>query len=91
MTVIFRHQKRAAENVLHLTKMLTELHDVSNKVFSNALQVSNGSQTLAQGATEQASSIEELSAMVATVASGITENATMPFRPAAFLKKPKAV
>lgn len=59
-----------------LNKMLTELHDVSNKVSTNALQVSNGSQTLAQGATEQASSIEELSAMVATVASGITENAT---------------
>ncbi|BAK99362.1 methyl-accepting chemotaxis protein [Oscillibacter valericigenes Sjm18-20] len=59
-----------------LNKMMTELHNVSNKVSSTALQVSNGSQTLAQGASEQASSIEELSAMVTTVASGITENAT---------------
>ncbi len=59
-----------------LNEMLTKLHDVSNNVSSNAFQVSNGSQTLAQGATEQASSIEELSAMVTTVASGITENAT---------------
>ncbi|WP_312634249.1 methyl-accepting chemotaxis protein [Oscillibacter sp.] len=59
-----------------LNKMLTELRDVSNNVSSHALQVSNGSQTLAQGATEQASSVEELSAMVTTVASGITENAT---------------
>lgn len=70
-----------------LTKMLTELHDVSNKVSSKALQVSNGSQTLAQGTTEQASSIEELSAMVATVASGITENATYALQASSLSKE----
>lgn len=58
-----------------LSRMLTELRGVSDKVASNAAQVSDGSQTLAQGSAEQASSIEELSAMIATVTSGISENA----------------
>ena len=58
-----------------LSRILHEFNKVSNTVAASAAQVSDGAQALAQGATEQASSVEELSAMIATVSSGISENA----------------
>lgn len=58
-----------------LSRILYEFNYVSNTVATSAAQVSDGAQSLAQGATEQASSVEELSAMIGTVSTGISENA----------------
>lgn len=55
--------------------MMGNINHSADKVASGSKQVSYGSQALAQGATEQASSMEELNASIAEVKNQTDENA----------------
>lgn len=57
-------------------ELLTQIVTSADEVAVGAEQVSEGSQALSQGATEQAASLEELSASIATVASQTNQNAS---------------
>lgn len=54
---------------------LTEIQDTSDQVASNAGTLANSSRALSEGATDQASAIEELTATINTVASLAEESA----------------
>lgn len=54
---------------------LTEIHNTSDQVASSAGEIEKSSHSLSEGATDQASSIEELTATVATVAGLAEESA----------------
>ncbi len=56
-------------------RTLTEIQDTSALVASNAEEIAKASQSLSEGAGEQASAIEELTATVATVSELATESA----------------
>ncbi len=58
-----------------LGNSLKEINESASKVASNSSQISDGSQALAQGATEQAGSVEELSATINTVNEDVKSNA----------------
>lgn len=59
-----------------LNSVLGDIHTAAEQVSVGAGQVADGSQLLAQGATEQASSIQELTAAVTEVAEQTRENAS---------------
>lgn len=52
-----------------------DINDASDQVASGSRQVSDGSQALSQGATEQASSVEQLTVSIGEVANQTKENA----------------
>ncbi len=54
---------------------LMEINESATKVAQNSSQISDGSQALAQGATEQAGSVQELSATISTVNEDVKRNA----------------
>ncbi len=54
---------------------LREINEAASRVASNSSQISDGSQALAQGATEQAGSVQELSATINTVNDDVKGNA----------------
>lgn len=58
-----------------LNNVMGEISHASDQVASGSRQVSEGSQALSQGATEQASSIEQLTASIADIASQTRQNA----------------
>lgn len=58
-----------------LNRLLGDIRTASEQVNSGAAQVSDGSQALAQGSTEQASSIQELTAAIAEIADQTRNNA----------------
>lgn len=58
-----------------LSNTISEIKEVANNVSSSSIQLSTGSQILAQGTTEQAGSIEELSSTISDISSKIEENA----------------
>jgi methyl-accepting chemotaxis protein len=58
-----------------LGSTLGEINTAADSVASSSEQVSGGAQSLAQGATEQASSIDELSSMISSISDGVSENA----------------
>ncbi|BCZ44672.1 hypothetical protein psyc5s11_07390 [Clostridium gelidum] len=58
-----------------LNSILSELNTASEQVFTGSNQVSDASQALSQGATQQASAIEELNASMTDVAGQTKENA----------------
>lgn len=58
-----------------LNELLSEISDSAGQVSSGADQVSSSSQALAQGSTEQASTIEELMASIAEIALQTKNNA----------------
>ncbi|WP_169727696.1 methyl-accepting chemotaxis protein [Acetobacterium malicum] len=58
-----------------LNEILQDIHIAAEQVNACASQVSDGSQALAQGATEQASSIQELTASIAEIANQTKNNA----------------
>lgn len=58
-----------------LSQTIYEIKEVASQVNGNSMQLSTGSQILAQGTTEQASSIEELSSTISEVATKIDDNA----------------
>lgn len=58
-----------------LTKTLTEINAVSNAVAVNADNISQGAQSLTDGATEQSSAVEELQATITNVSEEVGHNA----------------
>ncbi len=58
-----------------LSDTFSSINTAAEQVNSGAIQVSNAAQALSQGSTEQASSIEQLSATLSDVANQITYNA----------------
>lgn len=60
-----------------LSRAMTNIRNVEQKVFGNARGLSDGSQRLAQGATEQASAVEELSATLADLSQSANQNLQM--------------
>jgi methyl-accepting chemotaxis protein len=59
-----------------LTEVLLEINTVSEQVAAGADQVANSSQVLSQGASEQASTMEQISATVTEIASQTKQNAS---------------
>lgn len=60
-----------------LSHAMANIRNVEQKVFGNARGLSDGSQRLAQGATEQASAVEELSATLADLSQSANQNIQM--------------
>lgn len=58
-----------------LRATLSDIYETANQVDSGASQVASASIALSQGATEQAASIQELSATISVIAEMIKENA----------------
>ncbi len=56
-------------------EVFTEINNAADQVSAGSNQVSDGSQALSQGTTEQASSIEQLTASITEVASQTKQNA----------------
>ena len=59
----------------HLSEILTEIGNSANQVEAGSRQISDGGQALAQGTTEQASAIQQLSASIEEVAEETKKNA----------------
>ena len=60
---------------LNVHEAISEIHQASDQVAAGAKNVSSASGTLSQGAAEQASSVEQLSASIAEIASQTKSNA----------------
>lgn len=60
---------------LNVNEILTEINTASDQVASGADQVSDSSLALSQGATQQASAVEELTASITEIASQTKDNA----------------
>ncbi len=58
-----------------LSQALSEINEAAEQVASGAKQVSDASQALSQGSTEQASTVEELTASVTEIANQTKQNA----------------
>ena len=68
--------KTSLNNILEsLNQVLGEISGAADQVASGARQVSDGSQALSQGSTEQASSIEQLTASMYEIADQTKNNA----------------
>ena len=59
----------------HLSEVMSEIDNASGQVNSGARQISDAGQALAQGTTEQASSIQQLNASIEEVAAETKRNA----------------
>ncbi|MEL7659419.1 methyl-accepting chemotaxis protein [Acetobacterium wieringae] len=72
----FVNIKVAINNITgHLSEILTEIGNAANQVEAGSRQISDGGQALAQGTTEQASAIQQLSASIDEVAEETKKNA----------------
>ena len=60
-----------------LSRAMANIQNVEQKVFGHGKVLSDGSQRLAQGATEQASAVEQLSATLADLAKSANQNIQM--------------
>ena len=58
-----------------LSSTLSEINHVADTVASNASQLSDGAQAITEGATDQASSVQELQSTIANVADQVDMNA----------------
>ncbi|MDD2483742.1 MAG: methyl-accepting chemotaxis protein [Eubacteriales bacterium] len=68
--------KNSLNNIsISLSETLGEINEAANQVASGARQVSDASQALSQGSTEQASTVEELTASIAEIANQTKQNA----------------
>ncbi len=68
--------KDSMNNIVQsLSQVLGDISGAAELVASGSRQVSDGSQALSQGSTEQASAIEELTASIADIASQTKQNA----------------
>ena len=59
---------------------VSDIHNASDRVAAGAKNVSDASMALSQGATEQAASVEELSASITEIASQTASNADNAYR-----------
>lgn len=72
----FAHIKASMVEIIDsLNDIMMQINQSSHQVLSGAGQVASASQALSQGTTEQASSIEELSATIQDIANQIAKNA----------------
>jgi len=72
----FVHIKDALNLIINaLNDVFGEINNASDQVAAGARQVSDGSQALSQGATEQASAIEELTVSIGQIAAQTKDNA----------------
>lgn len=60
-----------------LSQVIANIQNVEDKVFGHARTLSDGSQMLAQGATEQASAVEELSSTLSELSRSAQQNIRM--------------
>jgi len=68
--------KTSLNNIsISLSDALGEINQIADEVASGARQVSDASQTLSQGSTEQASTLEQLTASTAEIANQTKQNA----------------
>jgi methyl-accepting chemotaxis protein len=64
------------ENIIEsLNDMMGDINESANQVAAGSMQVSDASQALSQGSTEQASSLQELTASITQIAEQIRQNA----------------
>jgi len=68
-------KKALTEIIDKFNHVVSDVHIAADQVAAGAKQISESSMTLAQGATEQASSVEELSATIQTINHNTTQNA----------------
>lgn len=61
--------------VTDLSNTLAEINEVADMVSANASQLSDGAQSITEGATDQASSVEELQSTIETVSEQVNKNA----------------
>ena len=61
--------------VTDLSNTLAEINEVADMVADNASQLSDGAQSITEGATDQASSIEELQSIITNVSEQVQKNA----------------
>ena len=61
--------------ITDLSSTLSEINGVADMVASNASQLSDGAQAITEGATDQASSVQELQSTIANVADQVDMNA----------------
>lgn len=72
----FKGMETALVTVLHdMSKTLHEINEVSELVASNAAQISEGAQSLTDGATDQANSVDELQSTIMNVTEQVNKNA----------------
>lgn len=72
----FREMETALVKVLEdLSQTLSEINKVSDYVASSAAQLSDGAQNITDGATDQASSVQELMSTIANVSEQVQKNA----------------
>ncbi len=64
-----------AKVVKDLSDTLSEINGVADMVASNASQLSDGAQSITEGATDQASSVQELQSTIANVSDQVDKNA----------------
>lgn len=68
--------KESTLKILHeFNNTLNQINLSAEQVATGAIQVSNGAQALSQGTTEQAGSIQQLSATITEIADGCKDNA----------------
>jgi methyl-accepting chemotaxis protein len=68
--------KDSLNNIItSLSQVMGDIGDASEQVAAGSRQVSDGSQALSQGSTEQASTIQELTASIIEIASQTKQNA----------------
>lgn len=72
----FKHIETALVKVIQdLSHTLNEINSVSELVASNAAQISEGAQSLTDGAMDQASSVDELQSTIVNVSEQVEKNA----------------
>ena len=72
----FKHIETALVKVVQdLSHTLNEINSVSELVASNAAQISEGAQSLTDGAMDQASSVDELQSTIVNVTEQVEKNA----------------
>jgi len=72
----FSDIKNALLNIIaKFNEVISDIYSAADQVSAGSKQISESSMTLAQGATEQASSVEELSATIQTINQNTTQNA----------------
>ncbi|MEL7609291.1 MAG: methyl-accepting chemotaxis protein [Bacillota bacterium] len=75
LTLLKKAKAAAEEQTQALTELLSNINIASEQMVSGTNQVSAASQAVSQGATEQASAIEELTASIAQIAEQTKQNA----------------
>lgn len=61
--------------ITDLSNTLSEINEVADMVSANASQLSDGAQSITEGATDQASSVQELQSTIETVSEQVNKNA----------------